>query len=79
MSYFINNMVIKTLKLAERTIKIVFGFTLLVLGIAMLVLPGPGLLVIFFGLLILAAEYVWARKLLKNVKQRLDRLRKYKM
>ena len=71
-------MIIRTLKLAKRTIKIVFGFTLLVLGIAMLVLPGPGLLVIFFGLVILAAEYVWAQTLLENVKQRIDKIKNYK-
>lgn len=71
-------MVIKNLILAKRIIKIVFGFTLLILGIAMLVLPGPGLLVIFFGLIILSAEYIWAKILLKKVKQRLNQLKNYK-
>ena len=71
-------MIIKTLKFAKRTIKIVFGFTLLALGITMLVLPGPGLLVIFFGLFILAAEYVWAQRLLENVKNRMSKIKDYR-
>ena len=72
-------MIIKNLETAKKIIKIVFGFTLLVLGIAMLILPGPGLLVIFFGLIILAAEYIWAKTLLKKVKQRLNQLKNYKI
>jgi hypothetical protein len=45
------------------------GFVVLV-GIAMLVLPGPGILVIIAGLAILATEYVWAERLLKMAKER---------
>ena len=56
------------LKQAKRLIKIVVGFTLLVLGIAMLVLPGPGIVTIMLGLAILSAEYVWARRLLDRMK-----------
>ncbi|GAB7004901.1 hypothetical protein JCM18899A_23740 [Nocardioides sp. AN3] len=33
-------------------------------GVAMLVLPGPGLVVIALGLAMLALEYPWARRLL---------------
>ena len=50
------------------------GFTLLVAGIAMLVLPGPGILFIFFGLSILALEIEWARELNKQGMQGLERL-----
>lgn len=53
----------------KRLIKIVFGFTLLAIGVALLVLPGPGWLIIAFGLALLAGEYVWARKLLDRLKQ----------
>ena len=45
------------------------GFVVLV-GIAMLVLPGPGILVIIAGLAILATEYVWAERLLRMAKER---------
>ena len=46
----------------------VVGFTVLGLGIVMLALPGPGLATIGFGLLILSAEFVWARRALDRMK-----------
>ena len=46
------------------------GFVVILVGVAMLVLPGPGWLVIFLGLSILATEYVWAQRLLKVAKQK---------
>jgi len=39
-------------------------------GVALLVLPGPGLLLIFVGLSILATEYVWAQRVLKTAKEK---------
>ncbi len=60
--------VITTLQQAKRVIKIVIGFTILLLGGAMLLLPGPGVLIIVLGLAILGTEYVWARRLMKRVK-----------
>jgi hypothetical protein len=66
---------IKSLQQAKRFLTILFGFTLLILGVAMLVLPGPGLITIVLGLGILAAEYVWARRLLDRVKRQGDRIR----
>jgi tellurite resistance protein TerC len=60
----------------KRLIKIVFGFTLLAIGAALLVLPGPGWLVIAFGLAVLAGEYVWARRLLDRLKKVGGMLRK---
>jgi uncharacterized protein (TIGR02611 family) len=53
----------------KRLIKIVVGFTVLAAGVAMLVLPGPGWVVIAIALAILAGEYVWARKLLDRIKE----------
>ncbi|OGP62737.1 MAG: hypothetical protein A2V65_07415 [Deltaproteobacteria bacterium RBG_13_49_15] len=62
-----------------RRIKMIFiaiiGFTVLLAGIAMIALPGPAVLVIPLGLAILATEFIWARKLLKRLK---DKLRKSK-
>ena len=57
-------------------IVIVIGFTVLAAGLAMIVLPGPAVLVVPLGLAILATEFIWARKLLVTVKERLQRLRK---
>ena len=55
-------------KQAKRLIIAVIGFTVLLTGLAMIVLPGPALVVIPIGLAILATEYVWARRLLDRVK-----------
>jgi tellurite resistance protein TerC len=59
----------ESLRQAKRLIKIVVGFTLLAIGAAMLVLPGPGIVVITLGLALLAAEFVWARRLLERIKE----------
>jgi len=52
----------------RRVIVAVIGFTVLLIGIAMVVLPGPALVVIPLGLGILATEFVWARRVLKKAK-----------
>lgn len=57
-----------TLQHAKRVIKVVVGFTLVAVGILLLVLPGPGLIVIVLGLALLAGEFVWANRLLVRVK-----------
>jgi uncharacterized protein (TIGR02611 family) len=46
------------------------GFAVLLAGVALLVLPGPGWLLIFLGLGILATEYVWAQRMLKTAKEK---------
>jgi uncharacterized protein (TIGR02611 family) len=46
------------------------GFAVVLAGLAMLVLPGPGIVVIIAGLAILATEYVWAQRLLKIAKEK---------
>ena len=50
------------------------GFILLLLGLVMMVTPGPGLLFIFFGLTILALELEWARELNKQGMQGLEKI-----
>ncbi len=63
-----NTLVLKTLQQAKRLIVIVVGATVLLMGIAMIVLPGPAVLVIPVGLGLLATELVWARRLLNKLK-----------
>jgi uncharacterized protein (TIGR02611 family) len=46
------------------------GFLVVLAGAAMLVLPGPGIVVIIGGLAILATEYVWAQRLLRLAKEK---------
>jgi len=48
---------------------LVVGLGLVGAGIAMLVLPGPGWGAIIVGLVVLASEYAWARRLLDPVKR----------
>lgn len=61
---------------AKRLIVTVIGFTILASGIAMIVKPGPAIVVIPVGLALLATEFIWARKLLAMAKERLERMRK---
>lgn len=68
MKSFINKTVNGTLRHTKRVIITVVGFTVLLIGIAMIVLPGPAFIVIPLGLAILAGEFVWAERLLKKVK-----------
>lgn len=46
------------------------GWTLVVAGVAALILPGPGLLMIFAGMAILSQQYDWAERRLEPVKQK---------
>jgi uncharacterized protein (TIGR02611 family) len=68
-------MMVRTLQQAKRIFRIVFGFTLLAIGIVMIVTPGPGTLTILGALGVLAAEFVWARRLLEQVKAQTVRFR----
>ena len=52
----------------------VIGFVLLIMGLVMMVTPGPGLLFVFFGLSILALEIKWARELNQQGMQGLERI-----
>lgn len=68
-----NPLLLKTLRQTKRLILIVIGFTILLIGIAMIVLPGPAVIVIPLGLGILATELLWARKLLNKLKSKLQK------
>ena len=61
---------------AYRTGVFVFGWAVVVAGIAMLFLPGPGWAAIFIGLAVLATEYAWAHRLLGSARERAQRARK---
>jgi uncharacterized protein (TIGR02611 family) len=70
------HIIIHRVKQAKQLAITVIGFTILAIGIAMIVLPGPAIVVIPVGLALLATEFIWARKLLMVVKNRIDRMRK---
>lgn len=53
---------------AKRLVLEILGWTVLVLGVLALFLPGPGLLLTFAGLAILSTQYTWARRVVQPVK-----------
>jgi hypothetical protein len=55
---------------AKRLFVAVVGATFVVAGLGMLVLPGPGFLVLLVGLVVLATEFVWAERLLDRARTR---------
>lgn len=57
---------------SKRVAVTIAGFAVLLAGVAMLVLPGPGLLVIIAGLGILSTEYVWAQRMLATAKRKAE-------
>jgi uncharacterized protein (TIGR02611 family) len=46
------------------------GFGLLAVGVVLLVIPGPGLLLIIAGLAVLATEYIWAQRALNYARRK---------
>jgi tellurite resistance protein TerC len=58
----------RTYKVAKRIVIGVVGGTVLLVGIVMIVLPGPAFVVIPVGLGILSLEFAWARSWLKKIK-----------
>jgi uncharacterized protein (TIGR02611 family) len=66
----VSKILIETVRRARRLIVAVVGFTLIACGVVMIVTPGPGWLVIFLGLSALAAEFVWARRLLMRFREK---------
>lgn len=64
--------------LVRRAALITAGSVLCAVGIVLLVLPGPGLLLIAAGLSLLATELVWARRAVLKAKARvrLERMRR---
>jgi uncharacterized protein (TIGR02611 family) len=64
-----------TLDQVRRAFRIVSGFTLLLVGAIMVITPGPGWLTIFLGLSLLAAEFVWARRLMNRIKREGGRIK----
>lgn len=54
----------------KRRFVVVAGLTLYGAGLVMLVLPGPGILIVFLGLLVLVTEYGWADRAVERIRRR---------
>lgn len=70
----IKNLLAKLPHPVRWVLTMVVGFILLIMGLIMMVTPGPGILFIFFGLSILALEIEWARELNKQGVQGLEKI-----
>jgi tellurite resistance protein TerC len=66
---FLSRWKLDNVKVVRRVIVSVVGATVVLIGIALLVLPGPAFVVIPVGLAILATEYAWARRWLKKLRR----------
>jgi len=65
------------IKNIRRLFICIIGITIFLIGLAFLFLSGPGILIIIIGLIILAVEFIWARKMLKRIKSTLNNSRKH--
>jgi len=55
-----------------RVVAAIGGFLIVLLGIILIPLPGPGLLIVAVGLAVLALEFTWAEQLLERTVDRLS-------
>ena len=69
-----NSLMWKSIKQLKRLIMAVTGFTVLLVGMAMIVLPGPAIIVLPAGLAILAGEFAWARNVLEKIKTKIRKI-----
>jgi len=66
----IRRTIISTYRGAKRIVTIIIGGTVLLVGIILIVLPGPAILVIPLGLAILGLEFSWARRWLQEIRNK---------
>jgi tellurite resistance protein TerC len=65
-----------TIRVAKRIVVAVIGGTVTLIGIALIVLPGPAFIVIPIGLSILATEFLWAKRWLRKAREAVTRIKK---
>jgi uncharacterized protein (TIGR02611 family) len=58
------------LEIAYRVVVAVIGFAIIVAGLALIPLPGPGWLIVFAGLAVLSTEFAWAERLLSYARDK---------
>jgi tellurite resistance protein TerC len=58
-----------TYRAAKRIVIAVIGGTVTLIGVALIVLPGPAFIVIPIGLSILATEFLWAKRWLQKTRE----------
>ncbi|MDH4049334.1 MAG: TerC/Alx family metal homeostasis membrane protein [Gammaproteobacteria bacterium] len=65
----IERLVLRSYRQARKVVILLLGSTVLLVGLAMILLPGPAVVVIPLGLAILGVEFAWARKWLNSIRQ----------
>ncbi|MDJ0758733.1 MAG: PGPGW domain-containing protein [Woeseiaceae bacterium] len=69
-------MILKTIhltyKMARRIVILVVGATVMLVGVVMIVTPGPAFVVIPLGLAILSIEFAWARHWLRKLREQIS-------
>ena len=73
LTWLVNGAVHAAATRAKKAVVLVTGGAVLLAGVAMIVLPGPAVVVIPLGLGILATEFLWARRLLVRMHEQLRR------
>jgi uncharacterized protein (TIGR02611 family) len=60
----------------KRVLRITSGIVLLVLGLVLMIpgVPGPGFVLVFLGLSVLAVDFVWAHRLKTHLKTQTDKV-----
>ncbi|MGE0372769.1 MAG: TerC/Alx family metal homeostasis membrane protein [Gammaproteobacteria bacterium] len=71
----LGELLVLTAKGARRIVILVIGSTVVLIGVVMIVLPGPAIVVIPAGLAILATEFIWARRLLQRLRHEAKNLK----
>ncbi len=62
---------VRILRWLRRGIVLLVGLSVVLLGVVMIVTPGPAIVVIPLGLAILATEFLWARRVLRRIRDHL--------
>lgn len=63
---------VRTMHQARRAMALVIGSAVVLVGVAMIVLPGPAAIMIPLGLLIMSLEFAWAARWLARVRARVN-------
>jgi uncharacterized protein (TIGR02611 family) len=59
-------------KQIKKLVIFLIGISVVLIGCVLFFTPGPAIVVIPIGLAILATEFIWAKKLLKKFKEKVD-------
>jgi uncharacterized protein (TIGR02611 family) len=65
-----------SLKQIKKVFIGIIGGTIVLIGLVMIVLPGPAFIVIPLGLSILATEFIWAKKMIDKFKEQFEKLKR---